>query len=207
MDHAQMEKRDHIIEAARDVFRRYGYNKTSIADIAQEARMGKGTIYYYFDSKEDIFVQILRSQAEMLYTHMENLLTEGGDTRKMLQRFMVEPVHMIVENAPLLMGVLQESYDTFLNKIMAFKQQYHDTILDTFRRLFERGQQEGVVRNDLDASKTTTLVHRWLHSWMCSMHDEHGGIKFDAESLDIFMQDYKQIVDIVMHGILIKEEQ
>jgi len=43
-----------ILEAAEGLFERYGYRKTTVDEIAQAAGLGKGTIYLYFKSKEDL---------------------------------------------------------------------------------------------------------------------------------------------------------
>lgn len=48
-----------IKKAARELFRRYGYNKTSVNEIARKAKIAKATIYKYFDSKELILHAIL----------------------------------------------------------------------------------------------------------------------------------------------------
>ncbi|WP_294940764.1 alpha-D-ribose 1-methylphosphonate 5-phosphate C-P-lyase PhnJ, partial [Tardiphaga sp.] len=47
-----------ILEAARKRFLHYSYKKTTIDDIGQDAKVGKGTVYLYFDSKEDILLTI-----------------------------------------------------------------------------------------------------------------------------------------------------
>lgn len=51
--------KESIKRAARDLFRRYGYNKTSVNEIARKAKIAKATIYKYFDSKELILHAIL----------------------------------------------------------------------------------------------------------------------------------------------------
>ena len=45
--------------AARELFRRYGYKKTSVNDIAKKAKIAKATIYKYFESKELVLHAIL----------------------------------------------------------------------------------------------------------------------------------------------------
>jgi AcrR family transcriptional regulator len=52
---AQKEKHEAILAAAKQLFGHYGYRRTSMDDIAQEARIAKGTVYLYFKSKEEIF--------------------------------------------------------------------------------------------------------------------------------------------------------
>lgn len=52
-------KRDAILDAARAVFSRDGYAASSVDDVAVEAGIGKGTIYLYFKSKEDLYLAAL----------------------------------------------------------------------------------------------------------------------------------------------------
>lgn len=49
------DKEQRILDAAKVLFARYGLKKTSIEEIAQYAGLGKGTIYLYFKSKDEIF--------------------------------------------------------------------------------------------------------------------------------------------------------
>ena len=52
------DKKDRIIEAAARIFAQKGYAGSSVADIAVTAEIGKGTIYAYFASKEDLFFAV-----------------------------------------------------------------------------------------------------------------------------------------------------
>ena len=51
--------KESIKRSAKDLFRRYGYNKTSVNEIAKKAKIAKATIYKYFDSKEMVLHAIL----------------------------------------------------------------------------------------------------------------------------------------------------
>ncbi|TZF82146.1 helix-turn-helix transcriptional regulator [Pedobacter sp. BS3] len=51
--------KDTIKRAARDLFRKYGYHKTSVNEIAKKAHIAKATIYKYFESKELVLHSIL----------------------------------------------------------------------------------------------------------------------------------------------------
>ena len=50
--------REAILQAARQRFLHYGYKKTTIDEIAADAGVGKGTVYLYFDGKEDLLVTL-----------------------------------------------------------------------------------------------------------------------------------------------------
>ena len=60
----KQKKRKDIIEAALAVFSRMGYRHAKIKDIADEAHMGKGTVYEYFRSKQELFLQMCESLFE-----------------------------------------------------------------------------------------------------------------------------------------------
>src|SRR3954470_17070288 len=51
--------KDSIKRAAQDLFRKFGYHKTSVNEIAKRAKIAKATIYKYFDSKEDVLHSLL----------------------------------------------------------------------------------------------------------------------------------------------------
>jgi AcrR family transcriptional regulator len=57
-DRLKKDKKDRILEAAAQVFAQKGYAGASVADIALKAKIGKGTVYEYFKSKEDLFFEV-----------------------------------------------------------------------------------------------------------------------------------------------------
>ncbi|MCB0289682.1 MAG: TetR/AcrR family transcriptional regulator [Calditrichaeota bacterium] len=58
-----IEKKALIKHAARELFFRFGFNKTAMSDIAQQSGMAKPTLYYYYPSKETIFDEIVVEEA------------------------------------------------------------------------------------------------------------------------------------------------
>ncbi|MBN2049171.1 MAG: helix-turn-helix transcriptional regulator, partial [Spirochaetales bacterium] len=48
-----------ILEIAKPLLLRYGYSKVTVDDIAEQAKLGKGTIYLHWKSKEDLFYALL----------------------------------------------------------------------------------------------------------------------------------------------------
>jgi AcrR family transcriptional regulator len=53
-----------ILDVSLNLFKRFGYKKTTIEDIAQLARIGKGSVYLYFKSKEEILYAIIRNHQQ-----------------------------------------------------------------------------------------------------------------------------------------------
>jgi len=81
------EIREHLVQAARQVFMRYGYKKTVLDDIAKEARKGKSTIYYYFKSKDDIFKAVIDAEAEIRTKSIDDQISAIDDPRQKLKTY------------------------------------------------------------------------------------------------------------------------
>jgi len=62
--------KENIIEASQELFRRYGYHKTSVNEIAKKAKIAKATIYKYFDSKEVLLHYILMDELKQSVDEM-----------------------------------------------------------------------------------------------------------------------------------------
>jgi TetR/AcrR family transcriptional regulator, repressor for uid operon len=76
--------RERIVRAAIIAFSRYGYDGTRMDDIAEIAKLSKGTLYLYFRSKEDLFYAIsensireLKEQLSAIFTKSEDLITDS----------------------------------------------------------------------------------------------------------------------------------
>ena len=67
------DKRDAILHAAWGLIRHYGYNKTTIDDIAREAKVGKGTVYLYFKSKKEIMLSLIDLTNERITRELERI--------------------------------------------------------------------------------------------------------------------------------------
>jgi AcrR family transcriptional regulator len=69
-DQDKSRRRDEIMAAAKEVFARKGFHATTIADIAKEAGLAYGSIYWYFDSKDDLFHALMAVEEQALRAHV-----------------------------------------------------------------------------------------------------------------------------------------
>ena len=75
-----------ILEAAEKVFTRSGYNQARVEDIAEEAELAKGTLYYYFKSKDEIYLHLLKREAQKIHEEIGRFITEDSPLFLDLQR-------------------------------------------------------------------------------------------------------------------------
>lgn len=64
--------------AAKKVFARKGFHATTIADIAKEAGTAYGSVYWYFDSKDDLFHELITAEESALRAHVGVALAASG---------------------------------------------------------------------------------------------------------------------------------
>jgi AcrR family transcriptional regulator len=80
-------KRQQILEGANRVFSQMGFDAASMNDITREAGVSKGTIYVYFDSKEELFLELCIHYRDILFADIYQALETEGDLRAALIEF------------------------------------------------------------------------------------------------------------------------
>jgi AcrR family transcriptional regulator len=80
----KLARQQDILKAARELFARKGYHNTTLEEIAQHAEFGKGTIYNYFGSKEELLYGIMdHLTREMVALAQSSVGTPGGARAKL----------------------------------------------------------------------------------------------------------------------------
>ncbi len=172
---AQKDKNNRIIEAAARVFAQKGYAGAAVADIAVQAEIGKGTIYAYFDSKEDLFFAVFEwymMQSGAAAKVSVSLL--GGSAAQRLEAL-----------SDSIMGMWDEIKDAFTLTIefwaASSSSQMRQRFKEAFRLAYEEfrglvvalirdGIERGEFRSDVNAeSVAAALVGTWdalfLQAW------------------------------------------
>lgn len=142
------ERANRILDAAGKLLMRYGYDKTTVSDIAQEAGVSKGAIYLHFTSREALFSALIVREiwryTDAWLQRMESD-PEGGTVTRMLSHAMG-----IIREFPLLHALYSNNRHVLgeLTQMMSpnlYIQAYH------FRREFiQQMQAAGAVRKNLD---------------------------------------------------------
>ncbi len=100
------EKPQQIIEAAVRVFARKGYFNSRVSDIAHEAGIAAGTIYLYFDTKEDILITMFREKMAAFVETVRKAIAQDHDAVAKLRR-LIRLHFQILQDNPELAEVVQ----------------------------------------------------------------------------------------------------
>src|SRR5262245_9298406 len=100
------EKPQQIIDAAVRVFARKGYFSSRVSDIAREAGIAAGTIYLYFDTKEQILITLFRQKMAEFVAALLRAIGEERDAVAKVRRLVLLHFQML-ESHPELAEVVQ----------------------------------------------------------------------------------------------------
>lgn len=142
-----------IIEAAFEEFTAQGFTAAKLDDVAERARIGKGTIYLYFDSKESLFEEVVRRKllppAEVAEQYSASLEHFEGSAADMLANHF-RHLYAVMRNPtiqPLLLIVLAETA-----RFPALTRFFYEEMIRPSQTLIERIVDRGVANGEFRAS-------------------------------------------------------
>jgi AcrR family transcriptional regulator len=185
----QTAKREHIVGAASRAFAARPYHVVCMDDVADAARVGKGTLYRYFPSKEELYLGVVAGAFDLLISRLERVEAEELPPAVALSRMIESIVETFARHLPFFRLMQQGEARLFLRKRQVVRAR-RDRIAGVLARLLDRGVQSGVFRKvdrDLGPSMLIGLV------WGIVLN--HGG-ETPAELLA------QRVTDLCLHGIL-----
>lgn len=106
------EKVDLIFNAAIEVFAESGFDQAKMDDIAKAAGVAKGTIYYHFQSKEELFVGLMNEGVQKLIDCAERIMKLHESPTEQLLALIENQVRFYVQNGKLAKLLLSEAFET-----------------------------------------------------------------------------------------------
>ena len=79
------ERRQQILDESSRLFAERGYHPTAVADIVDALGVGKGVFYWYFESKEDLFLEILASSSQDLRRRQQAAIGDEADPLRRIE--------------------------------------------------------------------------------------------------------------------------
>ncbi len=135
---------DEIIELAADLFKKFGFKKTTIDDIALAAHKGKSSLYYYFKNKEDIFKAVVDKEAATLEKELTAIIEQSGlSPQEKLKQYVMHRMTRLKELANYY-EALKNEYLSHYEFIEEIRSQHDRTEIKLIRQILDEGLQKGV---------------------------------------------------------------
>lgn len=151
-----------IVEAAAAVFAEQGFTSTRVADIADRAGIGKGTVYEYFASKEELLFAVFEWIDSTISARVEAVLAEDTSAREKLIRLLrlgADVVTEQVEMQPVTLDFWAASrghlFEDRHREVCAKSYRSYRSLISDFIR---EGQQNGDFRPEVDADALAATI-------------------------------------------------
>lgn len=181
------DKKQRLFDAAHVLFLERGFKKTSIADIAALADVAVGSFYLYFQSKEDIFVDVYNFENENIKRQIMEKVNLDDDPIKLIREVIDQIFKLSSNNA-----ILQEWFNNQkLNQIIAEQNSsaVEDSLIySTLMKLIDRWIEEDLIKDGMSKER------------MVSLFDALTVIDFHQS--EIQTKDYYQLLNDLIEGIL-----
>jgi len=151
------EKRLQILEAAITVFARDGFHKAKVEDIALAAGVGKGTVYHYFSSKEDLFQAMLEMSFNKYRTLMRVPFKVPGGLHQRLESLLLTHLEFVWQYRKMAQLLLTDNRP-LPEKMYRWMWQQRRRMMANMIRMLKEGMRAGEIRTaDLRVASLVVL--------------------------------------------------
>ena len=182
-------KRDHVLRHAIEVFAGQGYRHADVQVIADNATVGKGTVYRYFGSKEELFWASTYRVLERLGRHLSDAV-EGIDSPLAALRAAGMAYAEFFERNPSYLEIFVQNRAEFRGSIPPSHKEFHERMIHAFVEIVERGIAAGEIR-PVNARRTIMSLGSVFYGTVmfgCYVKDEFSLSELAENTLDSFLR-------------------
>ncbi|PHN01228.1 TetR/AcrR family transcriptional regulator [Flavilitoribacter nigricans] len=171
-------KRELILERARSIFTEYGYEKTTLDDIGSECGLNKASLYYYFRNKEEIYVQVLLTEADKYISDLQEKVQDYHTTEEKIFQYLLNRIRRYAEA----LNVSQLSFSSVQKVEPMFQdlfQKIKNEEIDFLQQLLSEGIRTGDIE-EVDAHELAeslfVISDALKHERMIQEKPYHSGV-------------------------------
>lgn len=188
----EIEIREIITNAARAVFSRYGFRKTTMSDIAAAARKAKSSLYHYFKSKEDVFGSVLEKEVSILKDDLIASMEQEKTAQDKLIAYFVARMHGFKKLINIYSAFKDEYLENygFIQRLRKSYDQYEVTMIQS---ILSQGVESGdftVSNLPMTAAAILTALKGMEYHW---------AVEEDVEAIE---RDIRSMANVLFYGIL-----
>jgi AcrR family transcriptional regulator len=189
-------RRRELLDKAAGVFADQGYNATTVRRIADDAGMLAGSLYYYFESKDAMLEEILRTFLDELWERYDAVLDAGAGPRETFEALVTESFRAIGRHCDAVRIYQNEAKQLIAReRRFLFLEQSRTKFEKAWLTTLESGVARGEFRSDLDTRVTYRFVRDTV--WVAASWYQPSG-KYSPEEIA------RQYLSMVLDGIAVR---
>ncbi|MFW6145360.1 MAG: TetR/AcrR family transcriptional regulator [bacterium] len=136
--------KDQIVAIAMNVFSKFGFKKTTLDDIATALGKGKSSIYYYFKSKEEIYKEVIKKEADLLRNEIfDKVINRDIDPKDKLRDYVLIRMRFLRELVNF-NEALRNDYMTHFAFVDKIRERYDKEEHEVIEGILSEGRDKGV---------------------------------------------------------------
>ena len=148
MKNKNKDKHIRIIKAATKVFAKKGFFQAKVSDIAKEAQVADGTIYLYFENKDDILISLFEEQMNRVLEDMKTELSKENDAIKKIEKFAYNHLKLMELNKNMA-EIIQVELRQSTKFMKEYKNEKFHQYLNLIGNIIEEGQELGIFKKEI----------------------------------------------------------
>ena len=157
-------RREEILAIAAHRFAQHGFAATTVREIALDAEIHSGGIYYHFLTKEDMLDEIIREPLLSLTSRAMAIFHGPADVETRLTAMFLLYLDHIKNHKSAHLLLFNERRFLRKNERFAYFANSQRSLFDAWLKLLEAGRSDGLFRNDLNAFVTVTMILRMTNA-------------------------------------------
>ena len=149
-------RKEQILESALNVFKTTGLDGTTMDEIAKQADFGKATLYYYFSSKEEIFIELLDRGWKTIWESIEPVIHENENPKDTFINALNIIGGLVRNDQPLFefLFTAPQKFPSALSEVNPVWKSYQTKMYGVFQGLIE----EGMAKKEFPQMRTDLLM-------------------------------------------------
>ena len=151
------EPRERLLDAAEEKFRRHGYKRTTIDDVTAAAGTGKGSLYLHFESKQEIYLAVVRRTLERFVARAAKALQCSAPVPQRMQQLIRLTVDHYGKDELLHASLFgSDLVEGEVSRMAAAVQR--ERMIALLEQALIAGQREGAVRTNIDPAAAAAIL-------------------------------------------------
>ncbi len=169
-EHKVKQKREKLIEAASVLFSEKNFHEVMMEDVARAASVAKGTVYNYFDSKEELYFSIMQSRMEKLIFSLKEKISSEMRSIDRLQSFVIHLYMFMMKYQSFFLIYRRENLKA-VNDLCSLICKLENELKTILIQIIQKGKEEKLLR-EIEETLAVDLVLGSIYSAV------HRGVEF-----------------------------
>jgi TetR/AcrR family transcriptional regulator len=197
--------REKILKLAMEEFGRIGFEGARVDRIAERCDVSKNMLYYYFKSKEGLFIAALERMYETFRDQQRDLSVRASDPLVAMEQ-LIEHTFVALENNPIAIRLLNEENKhraKYIRKSTRIRDLYNP-LIETLTFILERGRKDGVFRRGLDASIVYLTLSSLCYHYLSNQYTLEIALGKDLSSASSRKAWLRHVIDLVIQYCVVE---